>query len=627
MSPGLRQQGRRHRRRSERSRLRGTIGGRRIRSRRRPRGTGLLQRGRFRRRHPARRSLDDLERSRPCDEGLGSHTRAGCGSGQGDGAARRGTEGPDPGPRHASVEREATMKVNWFAVVVLALLSAGALAQDADAVEVTTEEARTVAENYIAYTIARYGSWGTHESAEVSGIEPFLQGDRMLGYYCPVEPEGYFILGLYRDLAPIRFYSVHGRLDPTSEEGMADLLRVRTVQLYDAIEERLGHPIGRDEDFRAVLPVAYGDAWEVLGDPGYEPIVSREAAKTRSAGMNYQPGDYLVKTVWTQRPPYNDQCPDGGCDWPGYGHYNTNFRVGCVGTAGSQIMKYFNWPPFGFGGGYDDPYDWANMGDAYWWDDGIGNFWYVEDGVWTEATQAQIDAVAELNFEYSWACETDYGCSESSVTGTDPIIGAFTWFYYYSNDIDAEWKADNSFSQYWGKLKDEFDHNRPVLYLIPGHAIIADGWKEEWIDDPTYGLHYEWMHINYGWGGSYDGWCPPAEVPEGDFSEEGFIRRISPNTSIGDLIGDYELPSGGPYRYFDLDSTGYDANVAAGHRLQVLGSGFLLTHLYGAGPIYFNGEPGSDTLFFIDGDTVGESRIRIKDGQIKMTGGGQLAIY
>ena len=50
-------------------------------------------------------------------------------------------------------------------------------------------------------------------------------------------------------------------------------------------------------------------------------------------------------------------------------------------------------------------------------------------------------------------------------------------------------------------MKYEFNYNRPVMYFIPGHAIVGDGWRE--YGDP---LVREY-HMNYGWTGTgSDAW-------------------------------------------------------------------------------------------------------------------------
>lgn len=521
------------------------------------------------------------------------------------------------------------MQSRLRAVLLLALASSLELSVVARAERATIEEARRVAENYVRLVIEKDGSWGGHERAAVLSIEPFRREETVLGYYCAVEPSGFFVLGLYKELAPIRAYATDGSIDPALETGSTDMLKDRLEALYDSVADRLGESgdaIDSVDDFASILPVAFRGVWERLGDPAFDPTPFRQPLQgARSAGMNYQEGESLLRSGWHQRPPYNNECPWYGCDWSTYNNFNENALVGCTATAGAQILKYWNWPPYGWGSGFDDPYDWPNICERYDWDSLAAWFKVTEEGQVSPATWAQIDAVAELCFEFGVIIPMDYGCDASSTVGTDGIIDVFRSHFRCVNGVEDIESSDYTFSEYWTMLKNEFNLNRPVLYQIPGHSFVADGWKEEWIDHPYYGQEYYWIHIVYGDGGN-GMWCPPQEMPNGNFSEENFIRYILPDGAIGTFTGNYPLGAF-PYRYFYLDLEGYDATVAAGQGLQVLRPGFRLGHLNGAGPIQFNGAPGLDTTFFVDGDQAGKTRVRIRDGAIKMTGGGQIAFH
>ena len=110
----------------------------------------------------------------------------------------------------------------------------------AHAIRVTSEEAQRAAENYVRLIIAKDGSWGGHEDATVSSVEPFTRGPRVLGYFCAVQPVGYLIIGLFRELAPVRLYSVRSNLDPRAEGGLTAFIQNRQATLHDRIAELEG---------------------------------------------------------------------------------------------------------------------------------------------------------------------------------------------------------------------------------------------------------------------------------------------------------------------------------------------------------------------------------------------------
>jgi hypothetical protein len=466
--------------------------------------------------------------------------------------------------------------------------------------------------------------------ASIISIEPFIRGDVQLGYFCRVEPEGWFVLGLYRELAPIRGYSPKGHLDPTLEVGMTDLLKDRIEMLYASIEHALGRTIDPAEDFSSILPMEYRGVWATLSDPAFAPRAQGPIGKTRSTGMDYQMGEVLLHPdmAWTQRPPYNRHCPEDDCDWNGWcpGYDGTNVRVGCGGTAGAMIMKYWNWPPYGTGSIYGDTYDWKNMHVAHRWDSVNLLFEKLVDGDWSMATETELDAVAEISYEFANAIPSDWGCDRTTSIFQD-ADDAFVDHFRYLNQTEIKMAEDFSFSEYWQRLTNEFDLNRPVYYYIPGHFIVADGYNEEWIDHPDYGYQYYWLHINYGWAEDNRGWFPPQEIPDSSWNGEGFIRYLMPEVIFGrDLNEDYLLDAVFPYRYFYLDAVGWTSSIAAGHMLQILRPGFLLTSMAGLETV-FHGIPAAETTFYFNGDPEAESRIRIRDGQLKVMDGGQMAVY
>ncbi|MBD3333981.1 MAG: hypothetical protein GF355_00525 [Candidatus Eisenbacteria bacterium] len=505
------------------------------------------------------------------------------------------------------------------------LTTAGPLSR-ASAELVTPAEARLAAENYLQMTVAREGSWGDHAGARIRTVAPFVRHDRTLGYFCPVEPEGYLIVSLYHEMAPVRAYSPGPDLDPAAETGMAELLKDRLEMHLASIRDALGRDPSPAEDFSAIMPKSFRSAWATLLDPAFDPARYRRAEKVRSPGMDYQEGETLIETVWHQRPPYNDQCPDDGCSWPGYGYYNTNVRVGCGGVAGAQILRYYNWPPYGEGSHYGVAYDWPNMGAEYIWDDPLGDFlvrW--PDSGYSPATQEQIDAVALISRKIGLAMQTDYGCGGSSVYD-DNVAPAFEDYFFMYEGIEYKRAEDYTVDEYWQRLKAEFNINRPVFYGITNHFIVGDGWREDDIGGDVVYM----IHVEYGWAGTNNGWWPLQEIPESSWSDERFWRYIAPEPIVGTLDGIYGFDPLFPYRYFYKDLSGFSAEFMAGQYLQVLKSGFLLTNegVTAMDNIIFRGSPPDRaTLLYLSGDPEGESRIRVDDGALKILAGGQMAIY
>jgi hypothetical protein len=508
----------------------------------------------------------------------------------------------------------------WIVAVLLALPPCAARAERA-----TEAEARTAAENYVQLVLAKQGSWGGSQTARIKSVEPFSRGSRQLGWCCQADPSGFLILPLYKELAPIRAYSDRGSFDPASNEEMAGLLKERLERLYAAIERRLGHAPEPGDDLRAILPVNFRGAWGTLAGGTFDPLLYRGERRTRGAGMDYQEGDALLTSRWHQWPPYNDDCPVDTCSWPGYGSYNTNVVVGCVATAGAQLLRFWGWPPAGVDSIYADPYDYGNMCDKYTWDGGAQCFKTEHDVC---ANQQQIDAVAEINSEFGIAVLMGYSCG-GSVSNMVNVRNAVMNHFRYG--AGAEWlrAADYSYRDWFEILKEDFNQNRVVEYsggAPSDHAIVLDGWREDLVPPDTLCM----IHGVYGYANYWDEtWFTLDEVLQSPHESEELVRRTYPDCALGTTIdGAWDLPAY-PYRYFDRDANARSAIFASGTNFPVLRSGFRLSNTAPTpiGTIIFDGTPSSQTLFYLYGDPVGNSRIRIRDGRIKIRSGGQMAIY
>jgi len=487
----------------------------------------------------------------------------------------------------------------------------------------TAEEVRLAAENYVAMILERDGSWGEYETARVVSIESLMRGDRQLGYLCSVEPVGYLVLGLYKDLTPVRIYSYRSNLDPQAEEGLTDFIKDSLEGLYDHLAAKLGHPLGADDDLRSLLVKNFRATWAALTDPDFDPALYRDDRDLRSAGMDYQEGETLLDITWYQTPPYNDHCPDLGCEWPNHGYYNTNAVTGCVATAGAMVLKYYNWPPGGVGTPYNDGYDWWYMGESYRYNGGTSQMEVRIDGQWRAATSQEIYAVAQVSSHVGIAVDMDYGCGGSGAP-TLELEGAFQGPFRMDDECDVWYQEGHNYIDRWNMLQRELNANRPVVHRIPGHATVCDGWRVHNVG----GVPTDQVHIVYGHNGSNDGWWALDEVPGSVWLEDYFVREIWPERSIHSTLAENYAPTD-LCRYFNRDASGPRSNFEAGQRLQVLKSGFLLTNT-GTGAtdeIVFTGAPHDEMRIFMNGDPMGDPRINVVDGQLKVLAGGQIAIY
>lgn len=200
----------------------------------------------------------------------------------------------------------------------------------------------------------------------------------------------------------------------------------------------------------------------------------------------------LLQSWWGQSDPFNLYCPMDE---------STARRsvTGCVATAVAQLMYYHCWPqrPSGSITYYDrkqyvyrkydfdqsPAFDWEGMLPRY--SSSLG-------------TEAQRQAVAQLNLCAGYACKMAYSSQESTAFLKDAAIGLRDYFGYDSN-IHRYVRSLTPLDEWMSILVGELREGRPVLYDgfndRGGHAFLCDGYDGS-------GL----FHFNWGWMGSGDGY-------------------------------------------------------------------------------------------------------------------------
>ncbi len=460
----------------------------------------------------------------------------------------------------------ARRAMEWASTV--ALIAALAIligASEVLAERATENEARLVSENWLAYMVQQEATWGGSAQPGLLEGQTITHNDTIVGYYFPVEPTGYIVVPILKELPPVKAYSDEYRLDAAEAEGPAALLKEvlhRRIRLYertygslDAVQPATGEVL-LDRENR--------QEWaKFLRDPAQfkAGLLRDEMASLVTVGP-------LLTTAWHQEVPYNDLCPmgDGG-----------RCVVGCVATAAAQIMKFWNWPPIGessdaylwdgdqscfgnVGGGWqganfeDEYYEWGDMLDDY-----TGAF-----------SQDQADAVAELCREVGIAFHMDYGHCESGAWTYDALTVFPTYFRYDPATIDREDRDAHTPASWFSVIQAEINAGRPMQYRIYGHSIVCDGWRVSGGQNQ--------YHINYGWGGPHTTWFAVDNIHNtADPLEEYLIRGIqpaaytaTPDFYLRDCSGDdgSDIPSTTPpgpcgRKFWAAEDAGIE-NMAAG---------------------------------------------------------------
>lgn len=242
-------------------------------------------------------------------------------------------------------------------------------------------------------------------------------------------------------------------------------------------------------------------------------LVNNPALVKTQAGMP------LLIHTWNQDWPYNELCPVDAAG-PG-GHV----YVGCVATSMAQVMKYWNYPDVGTGSHTN--YNLTNGG--------YGNLtvnYGAQTYVWENMTNTINGTnyeIAKLGYHCSVAVDMAYA-PDGSGSQTSKIATALETYYKYSTDAVFKSKSSYTASAWEALLIGQIDNKWPMSYSGSGsgggHAWNCDGYQT---GTPTL------FHMNWGWGGSSNGFFDVADLSNAggyDFnSSQGAVINIYPTAN------------------------------------------------------------------------------------------------
>ena len=274
--------------------------------------------------------------------------------------------------------------------------------------------------------------------------------------------QGYVIVSGDDETLPVLGYTDEGEFD---YEALPDNMRVWLSQYENELSEMREHPEKFPER------------------PRYAPVHPAISP--------------MITSKWSQGSPYNDLCPN---------YFNKGRSVtGCVATAMAQVLYYWRKisvtetqaaipaydtytedPTYGHlhvdGIAAGAPIDWDNMIDEYG----------------SSATGKQRTAVAQLMLYCGVSVQMDY-TNSSSGANSWRVADAMRNYFGYDNNTRYVDGSQYSADAWDALLYNELAEGRP-FYLAGanaegGHAFVCHGYD---------GNHC--FRINWGWGGSSDGW-------------------------------------------------------------------------------------------------------------------------
>ncbi len=347
----------------------------------------------------------------------------------------------------------------------------------------------------------------SHENYQFEAIRNIKnESDEILAYCFELYPQGYLILTADQSLPPVVAYSFtnnyaqEGHQENPLEDMLMRDLKARITYLPN-IEDQI-KDMNREK-------------WDAL----IEGITQKRSFEQWPPSGSTSTGGWL-ETNWSQSAPYNNLCPLDEV---------TGLRsvAGCPAIALAMIIHYqknLNGTQFSD----DDDYYHNYSGRQYWIDDDhiemdfpsfpeLNEYFDSIAAKFPVYVPLDTEEIAALIFSCGVAAQQVYTSSVSGTFGVDQAYDAYLRFGYA--DAVLVYDSDTSF---YTQMKHNMIDGMPVHLAVllstgsGGHNVVTDGYNTD-----------EYYHLNFGWGGSYNGWyLLPDEIPYNLTIIEGAVMDI-----------------------------------------------------------------------------------------------------
>jgi len=333
--------------------------------------------------------------------------------------------------------------------------------------------------------------------------------DSPIMYIFFLNPTGYIVVPANNNLPPIIAYSFENEFGDISEENiLLQLLKVdisSRIHYIDLISENIIK--NRHEQWQK-----------------YSSLVNiNQQNLVTTVGP-------LLDTKWSQNAPYNNFCPidlDSG----------NRSVAGCPAVAMAQILNYHRTTQNIQFNDEDDYYH-NYAGNRYKVDDDFEEYdfpSFTELNNYLVSLQYNYENEipltdndkASLNFACGVAAEQVYNPAGSGTFGVNQAYQAYQRFYF--EDVELLTEGSDVYNRLQSNILEGFPAHIAVVNedWNSGHNMVVDGYDNE-----------GYFHINFGWGGSYNGWYMlPEEIPFELTVLEGIIVDIYPTSQNGSLEG------------------------------------------------------------------------------------------
>jgi len=368
------------------------------------------------------------------------------------------------------------------------------------------------AAEYMLYYHGKNNDYSIHSMQKVENKNE----NQILSYLFHLSPEGYILISPSYYCKPIIAYSFtsNAPMDTYDNPFYAMLSSDIILQLNQIMQ--LTEPLKQN----------YLSEWSTYCSNNYISNYQTTFEQWPPEGSTESGG--WIETTWHQSEPYNDFCPidpeskDRGI-------------AGCPAIAMGQILNYHqNINNVQFNDS-DDYYH--NYQNRFWIDNDFETYDFpsfpqlnVYLTTLSEHYEQKVPITEEDKAALCFACgiaaKQVYSPQVSGTFGVDQAYDAFQRFKF-----DSALLFTRDSNELYAKIISNIKNALPVHFAVvtpawnAGHNLIIDGYNTD-----------DYYHLNFGWGGSYDGWYHiPSELPYDLTVIEGAIVDIHNISTQEDL--------------------------------------------------------------------------------------------
>lgn len=433
---------------------------------------------------------------------------------------------PRNGVRREVIEMQGILKCAWGAAAL-------AIAQAVWADEVTPEQARMAAANWVAKSpkrlTAKFGAANVGKTLTSTNEKGLA-----LYHVVNLADGGFVVTSGDTQLPPVIVFSEAGELNLSDKGNPLHTLLERDMA------GRIAALSGRQTPQKAVAgggKNTFEEEWAALLQPNDRDKMSYGAVDSLS-DVRVAP---MVQSQW------------GQSTWNGYNTFNyytpNKYVSGCVATAFAQIMRYWQKPATS-----------VTAGSYRCWVSGTGSTYTMKGGTYawgsmpltasacTSDTQRQ--AIGKLLYDVGVASQMDWGSGGSSAMGYCGSKALRSRFGYASSQAYFDITGYGLYQdmttrqpEFRNAILASLDAGMPVAIGVGGddggHEMVADGYG--------YDGSMIYCHLNCGWSGSEDAWYNLL----GDYITSysfGYLDEVGYNihpTASGDVISGRVLDASG----------------------------------------------------------------------------------